>query len=351
MKARLAFAAAAILAAGAVAADVPGLKRDFTYKEGDGFVDVLRGGAVVARYVYKDTPRPYIYPLLSPSGEQVTRNYPMKDVEGEARDHPHHRSFWIAFGEVNGVDCWTEGESKGVIKQTSIDFEPSSPGYWAIHTTNDWIGPDGKKLCEDERRVSFLSTDYGTLISTVLVFKASEGELKFSDNKEGFFALRVAQGMQLKDGTGRILNSEGHRDADCWGKRARWCDYTGKINDKTVGIAIFDSPMNYNHPTYWHARDYGLFAANPFAGEAFSGNPEENATVTIPPYGSLTFIYSVLIHEGELDAATLDSIADAAVGKGPGIPTSEPKAIGGTIAPEPSPVWAPLPDAKRKPDR
>lgn len=348
MKLRLFCAAAVILAAGAATADVPGLKRDFTYREGDGFVEVLKDGAVTAKYVYKDTPRPYIYPLLAPNGEQVTRAYPMKEVAGEPKDHPHHRSFWIAFGDVNGLDFWADGESKGVIKQTSIDFEPPSPGYWGIHTTNDWVGPDGKKVCEDERRVSFLSTDYGTLVSTMLVVKASEGDLKLGDTKEGFFALRLARELQLAGGTGRILNSEGHKDAECWGKRARWCDYTGKVNGKTIGVAIFDSPMNYNHPTYWHVRDYGLFAANPFGGEDFTRDPEENGTITIPRHRSLLFLYSVLIHEGELDAAALDAIADAVVGKGPRAPTTEPAAVNGSTAPEPPPAWAPLPDARRK---
>lgn len=312
----LVLGALALLAATCANAQLPGLKRDFTYKEADGAVDVLRDGVVVARYVYKDTPRPYIYPLIAPNGEQVTRSYPMKKVAGEPTDHSHHRSFWIGFGDVNGVDFWTDGEKSGKIVQKSIDFKPLSPGYWSIHTINEWIGSDGAKVCEDERYVTFMSCDHGILINTVLLIKATEAKLVFGDNKEGFFAVRLAPPLQLAGGSGHILNSEGQKDNECWGKPARWCDYTGEINGKTCGITMFDSPLNHGHPTYWHVRDYGLFAANPFGGETFTQNPENNSSLTIERGGSSRFLYSVLVHDKELDAKTLDTIAAQAVGRG-----------------------------------
>lgn len=319
---RLAAFLAALLLALTIAsasADVPGLRRDMTYKETRGAVDVLRGDKLVARYVWSDGPRPYIYPIYTPDGAMVTRNFPMKSVAGEPQDHRHHRSMWIGFGDVNGVDFWSESGQFGKIVQNSIDFEPASPGYWSIHTANDWVGPDGKKVCEDERRVSFLSCDYGILISTRLTLRASESELKFGDTKEGFFALRVAPGIQLKQGKGHILTSAGDKDDAAWGKRARWCDYTGEVDGKVCGITIFDAPLNYGHPTYWHVRDYGLFAANPFGAKDFTQGKSESA-LTIPRYGEVVFVYVVLIHDGKLDAETLDMIADQTVGKGTDVP-------------------------------
>lgn len=313
------FAVAVLTACAATAlADLPGLARDFTYKHSDGAVDVLKDGKTVARYVYTNTPKPCVHPISAPSGEAVTRNFPMKTVAGEPQDHPHHRSFWIGFGDVNGVDFWSEGDKSGKIVQTSIDFEPASPGYWAIHTKNDWIGPDDKKVCEDERRVSFLSCDYGTVVSTVIRLTSDRNPITLGDSKEGFFAFRVAPGMQLKDGKGHILNSAGDKDLECWGKRARWCDYTGEVNGKTCGITVFDSPYNYNFPTYWHVRDYGLFAANPFGTKDFTSDPNAGQPYKIERYESLVLVYIALIHDGKLDAQTIDKIADEAAGKGPG---------------------------------
>lgn len=294
----------------AAAADLPGLKRDFTYKKQNGSVDVLRNSKVVARYVYNDTPKPYIYPVLSQNGVAVT--------QASTADHPEQRSFWIGFGDVNGVDFWNEGEKCGKIVQTNIDFEPACPGYWAIHTKNDWIGPDGSKICEDERRVSFLSCNYGTVISTMLILRAPRKPVSFGDTKDGFFAFRMAQGMQVKDGTGHITNSESAADTDASGKRAKWCDYTGEVDGKTAGITIFDAPLNNGHPTYWNVQDYGLFAANPFGGEAFTGDPKRNSALRIAPYDEKVFVYIALIHDGKFDTALLNSVASEFVGSGPG---------------------------------
>ena len=323
MKTRIYFlaAAAAFLTISLAQADVPGLKRDLTYKKGNGTVDVLKEGKLVARYVFKDTPKPYFYPVHAPNGERVTRGFPMENVPGEPQDHPHHRSFWIGFGDVNGIDFWTEGDGTGKIVQTSIDFRPRSPGYWAVHTKNDWIGPDGNAVCQDERYVTFLSCDHGVLISTMLTLSAHNGDVKLGDTNEGFFAFRVAPGMQVKDGKGAIINSEGDKDSNAWGKQARWCDYTGEVNGKHCGITIFDAPLNYGHPTYWQVRDYGLLAANPFGGADFTGDPENNSGLTIPHYGSVTFVYTALIHDGELSAELLNPIADQVVGKGPDMPS------------------------------
>jgi len=330
LRARLFVPAVIILAlcAACACAEPPGFARDFTYKQRDGAVDIIKGKTVVASYVYKDTPRPYIYPLLSPAGVQVTRNYPMKTVEGEPTDHPHHRSMWIGFGDINGTDFWAEGEKSGKIVQTSIDFKPVTVGpYWAIHTTNDWLTHDGKKMCTDERYTAFYSCDYGTLIVTIVKIIASEDPIKFNDTKEGFAAIRLAPSLALKGGTGHILNSEGDKDADAWGKRAKWVDYTGQIDGKTVGVTMFDAHTNYGYPTYWHARDYGLLAANPFGAKAFTGDATKESPLSVKLGDSVVFRYVTLIHDGALDATTLDALAEDVAGspKKPYDPTAAQK--------------------------
>lgn len=294
------------------------LGKDFTYKKSDTTVDILKDDKVVATYVYRNAAKPYIYPVTSPAGVEVTRNYPMKTVAGEPTDHPHQRSMWIGFGDVNGVDFWGETPKSGKIVQQSIAFDPISPGpYWSIHTNNDWFTANGKKLASDERHVAFYSCKQGTVIVTGVSIIASVSQLQFNDSKEGFFGMRLAPSLTLKDGKGHILNSEGDKDDKAWGKRARWVDYTGEVDGKTVGVTMFDSPRNYGYPTYWHARDYGLLAANPFGGKAFTGDAKNETHLKLPYTQSLFFVYIVLIHDGKLDAKTLDALADDLAGRKP----------------------------------
>ena len=312
-------------------ADPIKLTRDLKYTQGDGFVDVTRGDQLIARYVYKDTPKPYIYPLNGPGGEALTRAYPMKEVAGEPTDHPHHRSFWVGHGDVNGVDFWAEGEKSGRIVQTTIDFNSEIPGHWNISTNNVWVGPDEKTICTEARRYSFVSCDYGILVSTSITLAARGGDVKFGGTKEGFFALRLAPGLQLAGGKGHILNSEKLKDQACWGKRARWRDYTGEVDGKTCGVTVFDLPSNQGHPTYWHARDYGLLAANPFGGKDFTGDPKTDSGFTLGDGRTLRLVYITLLHSGKLEAEKIDALADQILGKAP--PKREPTAPTAPAAP------------------
>jgi len=136
---------------------------------------------------------------------------------------------------------------------------------------------------------------------------ASNGDLTFGDTKEGSMAIRLAETMRLKGkvGQGHIVNSNGVRDGDTWGKRADWVDYYGPVNGQTVGVAIFDHPQNPRHPTWWHVRDYGLFAANPFGERDFYNDKTRDGSLSIEPGKPLRFRYRVVIHPDGTDIAGL----------------------------------------------
>lgn len=287
--------------------------RDLSYYWGTGYVDILRDTKQIAQYVYKDTPKPYIYPLKSLGGIPVTKGL---SPAGATDNYPNHRSFWIGLADVNGVDFWNEGEKCGKIVQTSQEFDSFNAGYWNLHCTYNWVGTDGKVVLAEERRNSFLSSNYGLLTSTMITLKAGEKEVKLGDTADGLFALRVAPGIQLKGGKGHILNSNGEKDNACLGKRAKWCDYTGEVDGKTVGIAVFDVPANYGFPTYWNVTDYGLLAANPFGGKSFTGDPEKESSYIIKPGQMMTFVYVILIHENKLDKDALDWLSMQLTGSG-----------------------------------
>ena len=116
-------------------------------------------------------------------------------------------------------------------------------------------------------------------------------------------AMRINETMRLikdgKPGAGHSVNSEGVRDVAAWGKRAKWVDYYGPVNGQIVGIAIFDHPSNPRHPTWWHVRDYGLFAANPFGVHDFEGKPAGTGKLVVPADTSITFRYRFLYHRGD----------------------------------------------------
>ncbi|HSV74500.1 MAG TPA: PmoA family protein [Chthonomonadales bacterium] len=245
--------------------------------------------------------KPYFHPLLAPGGQRLTRQWPMAEVPGESRDHVHQRGLWFAHGSVNGVDFWTETGQRGKTVHTRYHEVISGPVFGGFRSATDWVGPDGRRVATDERVVTVFRTTTGRIMDFALVLRASEGPLRLGDTKEGTFAVRVADTMRVRGGAnlGRIEASTGLRDAAAWGKRAAWVDYHGPVDGQTVGIAIFDHPDNLRHPTYWHVRDYGLFAANPFGLHDFDRSlPSGAGEVSLPAGGVMAFRYRLYLRAG-----------------------------------------------------
>ncbi len=307
-------------------------------------VQVEIGGQPFTDYVFGDgASRSYCYPILAPDGMPLTRNFPMKKVEGEETDHPWQKSFWFAHSAVNGVDFWNEaggdvGKSSQFKGHTVVDgdLEATSGAVGTIHARDRWLSPEGKLMCTDERTVRFHANDTGRFIDFEITLHALPDQpLLMGDNKDGTMATRVAQWMTMQHlinardaagktvkkeagGTGHIVTATGVRDGDAWGTRSDWCDYHAEHEGKTYGIAIFDHPQNFRHPTYWMARDYGLFGANPFGAHDFEKKPAEPhlGDYTIPAGGSLTLRYRFFFHLGDEKAAHVaENYADYAVGK------------------------------------
>ena len=263
-------------------------------------------GQLFTEYHFKEPPHLYFYPVLGPGGLPMTRNYPMvRNSEDEEHDHPHHRSLWYSHGEVNGVDFWSESSKAGKILHDKFIAIESGSDSGLIKSQNNWVAPDGKVTCTDERvfRV-FARPDNERLFDFDITLRAGDKPVVLGDTKEGSLAMRIAESMRLTRGRGKsakghIVQSTGVRDDGTWGKHADWCDYYGPVQDKIVGIAIFDHPKNPRHPTTWHVRDYGLFAANPFGLHDFEKKPVGSGNLTIPVGQSLTFRYRIYLHQGD----------------------------------------------------
>ena len=280
-------------------------------------VRVEIGGRLFTEYVHGDgSSRPYCYPILLADGTGLTRDFPMKETPGEDRDHPHHRALMFAHGNANGIDFWNEGKAGGntpkgrTVHDGSLETSDGDTG--SLRTRNRWLSPEGKLIATDETTIRFRDAGNGnrTLDYEVTIQTLPDTPLVMGDSKEGTMAIRVAQWLTLphkisgKDipGTGHLLTSTGVQDKEVWGKRAAWCDYYAARNGKTYGIAIFDHPSNLRHPTWWMARDYGLFAANPFGQHEFEPekkHPRGMGDHTIPAGGSLTLRYRFYFHAGD----------------------------------------------------
>lgn len=281
-------------------------------QKGDNAV-VTIDGKPFTESIAQSGPKPILWPIIGPTGQPMTRQYPIKPdvIATEKQDHIHHRSFWFTHGNVNGVNFWAETPGHGQIKQKSIRTE--NVGDTAVVVTeNEWLSPEGKKVCEDERTMTFGANDSQRWIDFDVTVKATDGDVVFADDKEGSFGVRVAGTMDVNAKLGgEIVNSEGQKDEEAWGKPAAWVDYHGPVDGKTVGIAILNHPSSFRFPTTWHVRTYGLFCANPFGYSFFKSTKETDGKHTIPSGGTMTLRYRVLLHKGnEKEGGVAEAFAD-----------------------------------------
>ncbi|MGB6045261.1 MAG: PmoA family protein, partial [Pirellulales bacterium] len=175
--------------------------------------------------------------------------------------------------------------------------QSGAPGV--IVTSNDWIGPHGRKILEDQRTLRFDTDGDSRWIDFDVTMTANDKPVRFGDTKEGSLGIRVAGTMKVEaQPGGQIVNSEGHKDEQAWGKAAAWVDYHGPVDGKTVGIAILNHPNSFRHPTYWHVRTYGLLAANPFGLNDFTSGAKQGS-YTLPAGESITLRYRILLHQGD----------------------------------------------------
>lgn len=265
---------------------------------------VFIGDELFVGYNTKNTAKPFLYPIIGPTGANMTRHYPMKKgVAGESDDHPHHTSLWFAHGGVNGVDLW---HGKGKVVENVLSVTPDEPKpKTGIIASDIWLKKDRSAMADVVTVYQFeVLGDGSRVIDYITSIKPGEGvdQLVFADTKEGTMAIRLAPQLRLKGAvaTGKAVNSEGHKDKAVWGKRAKWVAYWGQIDGKTCGVAIFDHPENLRHPTWWHARDYGLVAANPFGMSDFErGKHKRGAgSHTVAKDDTLNFSYRFVFFAG-----------------------------------------------------
>ncbi|MEN3941829.1 PmoA family protein [Prosthecobacter sp. SYSU 5D2] len=296
------------------------------------------GGAIVkidgqffTEHVVDQANKPYLWPIIGPGGQTMTRAYPMKEIEGEQHDHPHHRGLCFGHENIGGYDTWAEastfGESKnpkyaervkhlGAIKHREL--KDIKEGETASFTTvSDYVDPTGKKTLEEVRRHTFKVVGDTRIIDVDIDLIATEGDTLIGDKKDSGISIRVPTEMAVEKakntpGSGKIINSEGQTDADAWAKRATWCDYHGIVDGKHVGVAMLNHPSSFRHPTPWHVRTYGLFTANAFGLQSLDPK-SETGEFTLKKGEKITLRHRFIFHLGDEKAAKIaEAFADYA---------------------------------------
>jgi hypothetical protein len=288
-------------------------------KQGDE-VEFRLGDVAAARlHAGSSHAKPFLWPLVAPNGAEVTRGWPMeKPKPGGSVDHVHQKSAWFAHGDVipegvdfgfkkkglAGIDFWAEVPIHGRIVCTKLD----EPQDHQITATLEWRGPDGPPVLTERRTMALVDLGVGRLLDVICELQADRCAVIFGDTKEGAFGVRVHD--QLAHKPAAITNARGGvGEKACWGRLADWCDYSGSIDGKPAGIAVFDDPAN-RFRACWHVREYGLMAANPF-GRAKSGFPDmagRSDLVRIEKGERLRLRYGLYIHDGD---ATTGKVAEA----------------------------------------
>ena len=292
-------------------------------------LDVLIDGKPFTSYIYPaDIKKPALYPLRTVDGSFVTRGWPLDPRPGERVDHPHHVGMWLNYGDVNGLDFWNNSrdipeEKKhryGTIVHRKVNKIQNGNDKAILEVTTDWKKPDGTKLLEEETRFIFNGSGNMRTIERITKLTALKEDVSFKDNKEGVLGIRLARELEHPSkkpevftdasgkGTavpklnnegvsGKYRSSEGKEGDAVWGTRGEWVNLTGVIDSRPVSLVILDHPKNVGYPTYWHARGYGLFAANPLGQKEFSKG-KEALDFKLPAGESVTFRYKVLINSG-----------------------------------------------------
>lgn len=291
------------------------VKLKFDPEKLDEGIEVLISGDTFCKILCTNVNRPMVYPVFAPGGVQMTRDFPQKKgTEGEANDHPHHTSIWFGHGDINGASFW---HLQNAMVRTEGILNGIKEGAQFIETQSNWIAEqEGEKklLASSSTKYYFGGDDTKRWIDFDCTMTAKADELTFGDTKEGTFALRSHPQLRLDNDPGRgvtkangqAINSEGVKGKDIWGKNAKWVSYWGKVDGDPVGFAIMDHPENFRHPTTWHARAYGLVAANPFGLHDFQGKPQGSGNHTIKKGEKIRFRYRILLYSGEFNKELVD---------------------------------------------
>ncbi|OOQ60028.1 DUF6807 domain-containing protein [Mucilaginibacter pedocola] len=303
-------------------------------------IEVSIGGKPFTTFMYPDTlEKPVLYPLHAANGTVVTRGFPLNPKPGDPTDHPHHIGLWFNYENLNGLDFWNNSYAIPAAKKNQYGWihtdkitETKSGKTGVLAYQANWTNQAGKVLVQESTRFEFSGDANRRIIDRYTTLTADTLAV-FTDAKDGLLGFRLAHELQMpttkdesftdskgivtvvkggtdKVPTGNYLTSAGKTGDAAWSTRAEWCKIDGKMGADSITVAIIDHPKNVNYPTFWHARGYGLFAANPLGEHVFT-NGKSRKDFTLQKGESVTFKYRIVIQNGKtaLGEAEMDKLA------------------------------------------
>jgi Methane oxygenase PmoA len=301
-------------------------------------VDITVDGKPFTSYIYPTTlKKPTLYPIRTALGTVITRGWPLEPRPGERVDHPHQVGLWLDYGDVNGLDFWNNSDAipvarkpkMGTILHRAVRRAEGGAGEGVLEVTADWVDHSGHGLLREDTRFVFRAADSLRMIDRITTLTALGRPVTFFDDKEGLMGMRVARALEQPSATpevftdaaghatsvpvlnnagvtGRYRSSEGLEGDSVWGTRGRWTMLSGVVEGEPVTVAMLDHPQNVGFPTFWHARGYGLFAANPLGRTAFTGG-KDSLNFRLAPGASTTFKYRIVIFSGHANSGQIEA--------------------------------------------
>ena len=303
----------AFAAAGLLTTALPARSEPVQLTRNGDSIEISIGGKPFTTYHFEsEYSKSFLQSLRTANGIIVTREIPVGNVIPPEHEHdkslePHQRALYFGHGDIDGNSFWVEQVFSKYYHSASLkygrlifrrlDEMKSGANSGVIRASFDMQGEEGKTFAQQTQEYRFSGDAKNRIVDCEYVIKAGDAPVVFGDTKEGTFGIRLAPQLDAPDGT--MVNSEGgHGEAEVWGKRANWVDVDGVIDGQKLGVAVLDAPDSFHHPTYWHARGYGLLAANPFGLSFFYNDPKHNGSYTLAAGQSVRFHYRVVIHEG-----------------------------------------------------
>ena len=279
-----------------------------TLEKGENEISVYIDGQLFTRYLtLASLTKPVLFPVQTPTGVKVNRSYPFENVEGESHDHPHHTGIFFTYDKVNGSGFWNNTKFPPQVQHLGIkEMQEGETGM--LRTESQWVNNDEKPLLKEDRTMRFIPEDDAWAVEFDITLTALQDSVVFAPTKEGMFAIRVAHWLKEKE-SGTYLASTGKTGAgDIWGRRAKWVALQGEYENQPKGIAILNHPGSINYPTFWHARDYGLFAANPLGQDFFNEAHDveaESFILKLAPGERAEFKFKVLVYDANFSQEKL----------------------------------------------
>ena len=297
-------------------------------------LDLLWNDKLLTSYCFYDSiMKPVLFPVNTLDGITITMGFPLYPRSGDRTDHPHHIGIWMNYESVNGLDFWNNSTAisydkrnlYGTIRNEEITNKITGKKMASFIAEANWQRPDGYILLKQKTTYRFTVQEDQLYIDLISTLTATDLAVTFKDAKDGFFAIRVARELEMpsqqadvfvdalgnktkvpkinNEGvSGMYTGSTGLKGDSVWSSKGPWTILTGKKEGKDISIGIIDYPKNIGYPTYWHARGYGLFAANPLGRKVFS-NGKEELNFILSPNMSTTFKYRMVIVSGKIIAA------------------------------------------------